>query len=113
MSDYKIVYSDDPAFKNRCKKCDEHPCQCQKNLTIIPKDTSIKLRIEKNSRAGKTVTVLMDFPYNEPYFTDLTKKIKNHCGTGGTFKEGRIEIQGDHLEKIKSFLQKLGFKTKG
>jgi translation initiation factor 1 len=58
------------------------------------------------------VTVVFELPNNEAYFMDLTKKLKNVCGTGGSFKNNMIEIQGDHREKIKTQLEKLGFKVK-
>ena len=42
----------------------------------------------------------------------LTKKLKQECGTGGTIKDGVIEIQGEHREKIAEVLRKLGYKVK-
>ncbi|MCB0350796.1 MAG: translation initiation factor [Bdellovibrionales bacterium] len=78
---------------------------------IEPKNVSIKMRIEKNGRGGKTVTVLFSLPNNPTYFTDLTKKLKSHCGSGGTFKDGRVEIQGDHKIRIKAYLEAIGFKV--
>jgi len=54
---------------------------------------------------------LFGFPPNDAYFNDLTKKLKNHCGTGGTLKDDKIELQGDHKEKVRTFLEKLGFKV--
>ena len=44
--------------------------------------------------------------------SELAKKLKGLCGTGGAFKNNMIEIQGDHREKIKTHLEKLGFKVK-
>jgi translation initiation factor 1 len=76
---------------------------------------TLKIKLEKNQRGGKLVTVIHDFPFNPPFFEELAKKLKNHCGTGGTFKKegkGHIELQGDQREKIEGFLAKLGFKTK-
>lgn len=80
--------------------------------TIIPSEINLKIQLEKNSRGGKTVSVIMPLPYNPKYFQKLTKELKKLCGTGGTFKETSIEIQGDHREKIKAHLEKLGFKVK-
>lgn len=77
---------------------------------INPTNVTLKMRIEKNGRAGKTVTVLSDLPNNEAYFADLTKKLKSHLGTGGTFKNKHIEIQGDHGARVRAYLEKLEFK---
>ncbi len=112
MSDYELVYSDDPNFKKRCKKCGKFPCACPKASDLKPADHQLKIRREVNGRGGKTVTVVFELPLNEPYFTELAKKLKSLCGTGGSFKDNVIEIQGDHREKIKAHLEKLGFKTK-
>ena len=112
MSDYEIVWSDDPNFKNRCPKCEKHPCACAKSGDMVPSNYTLKVRLEKNARGGKTVTVVFELPKNDDYFKNLEKKLKGLCGTGGTFKDNRIEIQGDHREKIKTHLEKLGFKVK-
>lgn len=112
MSDYEIVYSDDPNFKKRCPKCAKFPCACPKASDMDPKAHTLKVRLEKNSRGGKTVSVVFELPQNEAYFEELAKKLKGLCGTGGAFKNNMIEIQGDHREKIKTHLEKLGFKVK-
>lgn len=78
---------------------------------IYPENVTLKMRLEKNGRGGKTVTVHFELPNNEVYFSDLTKQLKNHLGTGGTFKNRRIEVQGDHKVRIKAFLEKMGFKV--
>lgn len=112
MSDYELVYSDDPNFKKRCPKCSKYPCACPKKEDLRPQDHTLKIRLEKNGRGGKTVTVVFELPVNEPYFKEIEKKLKGVCGTGGSYKNNMIEIQGDHREKIKNFLEKTGFKVK-
>ncbi len=112
MSDYEIVYSDDVNFKKRCLKCGKFPCVCPKISDLVPSHHTLKIRLEKNGRGGKTVTVVFELPSNEAYFKELEKKLKGFCGTGGSFKNNMIDIQGDHREKIKTFLEKIGFKVK-
>ena len=112
MADYEIVYSDDPNFKKRCSKCGKHPCACPKSDDLAPSQHTLKIRLEKNGRGGKTVTVVFELPKNDDYFGKLEKKLKSLCGTGGSFKNNMIEIQGDHRQKIKDHLEKLGFKVK-
>lgn len=112
MANPKILYSSDGSHLKNCSKCAAHPCRCPKAADLNPKNHLLKVRRETNGRGGKTVTVVFELPQNEGYFKELTAKLKSHCGTGGAFKEGRIEIQGDHREKIKAFLEKLGFQVK-
>jgi translation initiation factor 1 len=54
----------------------------------------------------------MDLQLNMKDIKNLAKQLKRACGTGGTVKEGVIEIQGDHREKVAGKLQSLGYKTK-
>jgi len=118
-SETRLVYSSDGSHLKLCKKCGEDPCECQDSpeniVTIDPSKTTLKIKLEKNQRGGKIVTVIHDLPFNPPYFEELAKKLKNHCGTGGTYKKegkGQIELQGDQREKAILFLEKLGLKTK-
>lgn len=90
------------------KKTDNNKLEVE----IIPKEIHLKIQLEKNSRGGKTVSVVMQLPFNPTYFQKLTKELKKFCGTGGSFKDNSIEIQGDHREKMKSFLEKKGFHVK-
>ncbi len=100
-----IVWSDDPNLKNKKKD--------KKQIEVNPNEHTLSIRPEKKGRGGKTVSVIYDFPpHSEDYFKKLTKKLKRECGTGGTFKVDSIEVQGDHREKIKDFLEGLGFKIK-
>ncbi len=67
---------------------------------------------ETKGRRGKGVTTVFDLPLNEAELSELATKLKQKCGTGGTVKGGRIEIQGDQRERIIQELEKMGFKTK-
>lgn len=118
-SETRLVYSSDGSHLKLCKKCGEDPCECVDSpahiVTIDPAKVTLKIKLEKNQRGGKLVTVIHDFPFNPTYFEDLAKKLKNHCGTGGTYKKevkAQIELQGDQREKVEALLSKLGFKTK-
>ena len=118
-SETRLVYSSDGSHLKICKSCKEDPCECNTSkaaiVSITPEKVTLKIKLEKNQRGGKLVTVIHELPFNPPYFEDLAKKLKNHCGTGGTFKSGeksQIELQGDQREKVEFFLAKLLFKTK-
>jgi translation initiation factor 1 len=57
------------------------------------------------------VTVIEGIDENDIDMADLAKKLKSKCAAGGTAKEGRIELQGDHKKKVKEVLESMGFKT--
>ena len=82
------------------------------SVEVVPSDTLLRVRLEKKGRGGKTVTVIYELPQNEVYFKKLSKKIKNKCGTGGSFKGDSIEIQGDNKIKVVEILESEGFQVK-
>lgn len=80
--------------------------------SLPPQQQTIYLHRESKGRAGKGVTLLKGLVLSEADLSALAKTLKQACGTGGTVKDGVIEIQGDQREKIAEVLQKLGYKTK-
>jgi translation initiation factor 1 len=119
MKDGKLVYSTDPTQMRICPKCKElvSSCICPPKVELKSFNFVAILRIEKTGRSGKTVTVIDGLPKVNVFLKDLTKKLKNKCGSGGTYlmdgKEGRIEIQGDKRELIRTLLAQEKIKTKG
>ncbi|EQC45269.1 translation initiation factor [Bacteriovorax sp. Seq25_V] len=105
----RILYSSDGSGVNLVEK-NKTPASY---ADVVPSQTILKLRIEKNGRGGKSVTVIYNLPNNPPFFKELTKKLKNHCGTGGSFKDSTIEIQGDQMNKIREYLKGLSYQVKG
>jgi len=77
-----------------------------------PQQQTIYLHRESSGRGGKAVTIVKKLMLSEDDMKALAKKLKNECGTGGTIKDGIIEIQGEHREKIAVVLQRLGYKVK-
>jgi predicted translation initiation factor SUI1 len=71
-----------------------------------------KVGRETAGRRGKGVTTVFGLPFGERELLELAAKLKQRCGTGGTVKDGRIEIQGDQRERIVAEMEKLGFKVK-
>jgi predicted translation initiation factor SUI1 len=67
---------------------------------------------ETKGRDGKGVTIISDLPLNETGLTELATKLKTRLGTGGTVKDGRIEIQGDHRDRIVQELEDMGYRVK-
>jgi len=84
------------------------PTDIESTIEEISKETQkIVVRTEKRSY-GKVVTIIEGV--EESIAKDTLKKLKSELGCGGTYKEGRIELQGNHSDKIKNLLVKLGFK---
>ncbi len=77
-----------------------------------PKPITLKVGRETAGRRGKGVTTIFDMPFGEAKVQELAGILKQRCGTGGTVKGGRIEIQGDQRERIIAELEKLGYKVK-
>jgi len=107
-----IVYSTDSAFAKRCARCGSYPCRCPKPKSLPPADQTACIRREKKGRRGKTVTVIMELKLTPEDMKALGKDLKKKCGTGGVVKDGNIEIQGDHRQKVADELQKMGYRTK-
>ena len=76
------------------------------------KPVTLKVGRETAGRRGKGVTTVFDVPLDENGLKELAANLKQRCGTGGTVKDGRIEIQGDQRERIVAELERLGYKVK-
>ena len=115
----RLVYSSDPEMNRKCSKCKEVVSECTCVPEVDPKSYRFiaVLRIEKQGRGGKTVTVIDRLPKNEIFLKDLTTKLKKKCGSGGTYlmdgKDGIIEIQGDQRELVRGVLTKEKISSKG
>jgi len=68
----------------------------------------IKIRLEKR-RFGREVTIIEGINEKEFNLKKLASMLKSRLATGGTAKEGRIELQGDHRHRVKKILVELGF----
>jgi translation initiation factor 1 len=75
-------------------------------------DGVIRIRRETSGRKGKGVTTITGFNLDDAELKGLAKQLKRKCSTGGTVKNGVIEIQGDHRTQLKTELEKLGHQVK-
>ena len=73
--------------------------------------TRLKVRREVAGRKGKAVTTVTDIPLPDAGVKELAAMLKKKCGVGGTAKNGRNEIQGDHREKVIGLLTEAGYDT--
>lgn len=118
MSDSELVYSTDPARNQKCAQCKKLiiECICPKAAASEKYTWTAILRIETAGRQGKPVTVIDGLPPTEIFLAELARKLKNRCGSGGTYRTGNpcglIEIQGDKRELIRKILreEKISFK---
>jgi translation initiation factor 1 len=90
-----------------CPKCGlpKEICVCEE---IAREQQSITITVDKR-RYGKTMTVVDGLNPHDLDMNALVSNLKSICACGGTIKEGRIELQGDHRVKVKDALEKLGF----
>lgn len=102
-----LVYSTDPAWKENCVECgnslDECVCGKPKSKTFNNQTAFIKR--DRKGRGGKTVTVISNLAGD---MKSLQKELQKKCASGGALKKDAIEIQGDHLKKIRIILEEKG-----
>ncbi len=73
---------------------------------------AVRVSRESKGRRGKTVTIISGLTLDDAKLQELATRLKQICGTGGTVKDGRIEIQGDQCDRILAELQNRGYKAK-
>ena len=99
-----------------CPRCGwpEKDCHCSSNLEQpVPERVVARLRMEKAGRRGKTVTVIEGLPCNQAFLKSLAAELKRACGGGGTVRGDRIELQGEHRDKLRKLLKDKGWQVKG
>ena len=72
-------------------------------------DGKVRVRREIGGRKGKTVTTVSGVPVRDAELKELAGKLKKRCGVGGAVKDGVIELQGDHRDKVVEILRADGF----
>jgi len=100
----------------RCEQCGEleEACTCPPEPAhrIPPERQTARLSVEKRKK-GTVVTVIRGLPAEGNDLPGLLTQLKNHCGAGGGTKDEWLEIQGNHLNRIRGFLAQLGYRVKG
>lgn len=72
----------------------------------------MRVWLQTKGRAGKGVTVVTGLALAPEALAELGKSLRAACGSGGTVKDGQIEIQGDHCARVLALLEQRGFKSK-
>jgi translation initiation factor 1 len=100
-----------------CERCGrlESECTCppavDAPVRLPPESQTARLRVEKRAR-GKVVTVVGNLDPGGNDLPSLAAELKAKCGTGGTVKDGLIELQGDHVVAADGVLKRIGYKTR-
>ncbi len=106
------MYSTDSG--RMCPECRQPASGCVcRQLKPLPKSDGVA-RVSRSTkgRGGKTVTLISGLALDEAALAQLGKQLKAACGSGGTVKDGVIEVQGDHCDQIMQTLGKQGFAAK-
>ena len=107
-----LVYSTDSG--RMCPTCRQPITHCRCG-TAAPKpsgDGIVRVSRETKGRAGKGVTLVRGLALDPLALLTLGKQLKTACGSGGTVKDGVIEVQGDHCDRIIEALKAQGFTVK-
>jgi translation initiation factor 1 len=112
QKDKGLVYSTE--FGRMCPRCHKQveKCRCKSQQIVPENDGIVRLRRETKGRKGKAVTVITGIPLAGQELKKLVKSLKKKCGSGGTLKNGIVEIQGDHRDLLERMLTDLGYKVK-
>jgi translation initiation factor 1 len=86
--------------------------QTSRVKSLPPAQQTVYLHRESKGRGGKTVTLVKNLVLSEADLKSLSKRLKQACGSGGTVKDGLIEIQGEHRKTIAETLEELGYRVK-
>lgn len=112
MSNFRPVYSDETG--RLCLKCGKpvKGCICKKSGPSKAGDGIVRISRSTAGRKGKGVTIVTGVPLEGAALKELAKQLKQKCGSGGTLKDGVIEIQGEHRDLLVEELQKHGWTVK-
>lgn len=100
-----IVYSTNPDYEYEFDSKEEAE-------TLPANEQNLVVSLDNKNRKGKAVTLITGFIGNEDDLKDLSKSLKQHCGTGGSAKDNEIIIQGDSRKKVGEYLNNKGYRVK-
>lgn len=107
-----LVYSTESG--RMCPACRQPVgnCLCSAKQALPPSDGVVRVSRETKGRAGKGVTLVRGLVLDPLALAALGKQLKTACGSGGTVKDGVIEVQGEHCERVMQALKGQGFVVK-
>jgi translation initiation factor 1 len=84
-------------------------CHCKTQAAgALRGDGRVRVSRETKGRGGKAVTLVRGLALDDAALAALGKQLRTHCGAGGTLKDGVLEVQGDHVERVLAWLQQRG-----
>lgn len=97
-----------------CRACQEPVarCRCAALDGTPASPQAVRVGRQTRGRKGKGVTVITGVPLSPAELARLSRELKRRCGSGGTVKDGTIEIQGDHRDLLVEELRKRGWNVK-
>ena len=110
-----LVYSTDAG--RMCPDCRQPVasciCKAQAQAQQLTKtDGVVRVSLQTKGRGGKSVTMVKGLPLDDQGLAALAKQLRNACGSGGTVKDGVVEVQGDHVTTVMAALQKQSYVVK-
>jgi len=108
-----LVYSTDVG--RMCPQCRQAlaDCRCAALARQAPAgDGVVRVSRDTKGRGGKAVTVVRGLDLDATALAELGKRLRSACGTGGTSKDGVLEVQGDHVERVVDWLKQAGHPAK-
>ncbi|MGB4358819.1 MAG: translation initiation factor Sui1 [Rhodoferax sp.] len=107
-----LVYSTDSG--RMCPQCrrPQAQCSCRTAVNRPAGDGIVRVSRQTKGRAGKGVTLVKGLDLDDAALIALGKQLKTACGSGGTVKDGVIEVQGDHVERVMELLKAQGHNVK-
>lgn len=112
MSQSRLVYS--TSGDNTCPRCGKllQRCHCRPGSDRPAGDGIVRISRETKARGGKEVTVVSGLNLPAAEMKKLARELKARCGSGGSLKQDRIEIQGDRRAQVKALLEERRFQVK-
>jgi len=110
-----LVYSTDAG--RICPNCTQPvaSCVCRARAdasALTPGDGIVRVSREKQGRAGKQVTIVRGLPGDVEALAAWGKRLRTACGAGGSVKNGMVEVQGDHIDRVLALLLTEGLRVK-
>ena len=108
-----LVYSTDRG--RMCPQCRQpvSRCACAAQARVQPRGDGVaRVSRETKGRGGKAVTLVRGLALDDAALAKLGKRLRSACGAGGTLRDGVLEVQGDHTERITAWLQAEGYAAK-